>query len=353
MFTQQVVETRVYPPYLPEDREAVAAFLRARGLDWEEGLEVTVALYRGSEIVGTGSLSGRVIKCLAVEDSLRGEGLATIMVSRLEHEAAAKGFAHPMVFTLPDNRGIFQAMGYHEIESVAGAVVLLEKGDGLSRWTRALSESSARLPEGDGPTAAMVMNCNPFTLGHLHLIRTAAAASSRVFVILVGEDASVFPAEVRLRLVQAETASMPNVVVIPGTEYLVSRATFPSYFLKKCPCSHAWIHARLDARIFGHHIAPALGVARRYLGEEPLCPVTALYNRALQAELPAFGLEVVEIPRLLKCGAPISASQVRQCLALGDLQGAKALVPPATAAFFESPDAAPILARVKASTNRH
>jgi [citrate (pro-3S)-lyase] ligase len=195
------------------------------------------------------------------------------------------------------------------------------------------------------------MNCNPLTLGHLHLIRTAAAASARVFLFVVAEEASVFPAEVRLRLIRAETASIPNVTVVPGTEYLVSRATFPSYFLKGCPCELAEVHARLDAGIFARRIAPAVGATRRFIGEEPYCPVTAVYNRVLKEELPAHGLEVVEIPRLALDGAVVSASRVRRCLRSGDLAGALRLVPPATAAYLTSSEAASVLAAI--ASGRH
>src|SRR5512145_1455813 len=108
-------ESRVYPPYLPEDRQAIASFLQAQGLKCDEGLDYTVAFLVRNRMVATGSLSGRIIKCLAVEESLQGEGLAASLVSRLEAEAAARGIASPFVFTGPANLELFAAMGYHAI----------------------------------------------------------------------------------------------------------------------------------------------------------------------------------------------------------------------------------------------
>jgi len=348
-------ESRIYPPYLPEDRQAIASFLQGQGLVCDERLDFTVAFFVRNRMVATGSLSGRVIKCLAVEASLQGEGLAASLVSRLEAEAASRGIANPFVFTGPWNLELFSSMGYRAIGEVPGAVVLLEKGQGLDRWERSLQHLAAASQGSMGgePVSALVMNCNPLTLGHLHLIRTAAAASSRVFLFVVAEEASAFPAEVRLRLIREETASIPNVLVVPGTEYFVSRATFPSYFLKGCACELAGIHARLDAGIFARRIAPAVGATRRYIGEEPYCPVTAVYNGVLKEELPAHGIEVVEIPRLAQDGEPVSASRVRRCLQAGDREGALRLVPPATAAYLVSTEAATVLARMASANGRH
>ena len=348
-------ESRIYPPYLPEDRQALVAYLQGKGLQWEDDIAFSVACLVDGAIVGTGSLAGRIIKCLAVDETLQGEGLAASMLSRLEAEAAARGVANPFVFTLPKNLNLFASMGYRVIGEVPGAVVLLEKGKGIERWKRELARLSsvALVKVGQGPVAALVMNCNPITRGHLHLIRTAAAASAWVFLFVVAEDASAFPTEVRLRLVREETAAIPNVTVVPGTEYLVSRATFPSYFLKDCPGPIAETHARLDASIFARHIAPAVGATRRFIGEEPSCPVTAIYHRVMQEELPRQGIEVVEIPRLALEGEPVSASTVRRYLREGDREAAMRLVPPATAAYLASGEAAPVIARIVASAGRH
>lgn len=346
------LESRAYPPFLPEDRQALGAFLEARGLHWESDIEFSVACLAEGRLVGTGSLAGRVIKCLAVDETLRGEGVAARMVSRLEAEAAQRGIARPFVFTSPANLDLFKSLGYRPIGEVPGAVVLLEKGDGIERWKAELGRIAGEGP-GQGTVAALVMNCNPLTLGHLHLIRTAAAHADKVFLFVVAEDASVVPAEIRLRLVQEEAASLPNVMVIPGTEYFVSRATFPSYFLKECACRVAEIHARLDVGIFARHIAPSVGASLRFIGEEPYCPVTALYNRVMKESLPSHGVEVVEIPRLEMHGQAVSASCVRRLLREGNLAAALELVPGATARFLASDEGRAVIERIAATQDRH
>ena len=348
-------ESRVYPPYLPEDRQEIASFLLKGGLQWEDDIDFSMACLVDGAMVGTGSLSGRVIKCLAVDEALRGAGIAAAMVSRLETEAAGRGIANPFVFTLPRNFELFSSMGYRAIGEVPGAVVLLEKGDGIQRWGSALRRLSTevRVHAGQGPVSALVMNCNPITRGHLHLIRTAAASSSWVFLFVVTEDASVFPTEIRLQLVLEATASIPNVTVVRGTEYIVSCATFPSYFMRDCPCRIAEAHARLDIAIFAQHIAPALGATLRFIGEEPICPVTASYNRVMKEELPKHGIKVVEIPRLAVDGEPVSASRVRCHIREGNQEAVLRLVPPTTAAYLASKDSAGVVARIVAGDGRH
>lgn len=343
----RALETRVYPPYLPEDRRALAAFLAGHGLALEQDVDYSVAALEAGRMVGTGSLSGRTLKCLAVDETHRGSGLASLLVSRLEAAATARGSTPVFVFTRPANASIFQDLGYRRIAEVPETALLLERGDGIRRWTdhlRGLARPGA-------PIAALVMNCNPITLGHLHLIRTACAESAWVFLFVVAEDASVFPSAVRLHLVREATAALPNLTVVSGSDYLVSRASFPSYFLKNAAEEATEIHARLDARVFLDHVVPALGIQRRYVGEEPYCPVTRIYNQVLKEELR--DIDVREIPRLAKDGRAISASEVRRLLREGDREAVSEWVPPATMAFLRSEEAGPILARIRAGNERH
>ena len=104
--------------------------------------------------------------------------------------------------------------------------------------------------------------------------------------------------------------SLPNVDVVPGGDYIISRATFPAYFLQGDP---EQARCDLELTLFGKRIAPALGITRRFVGQEPYSPVTARYNRRMQALLPRWGISVTEIPRL----EGISASRVRAAAAPG------------------------------------
>jgi [citrate (pro-3S)-lyase] ligase len=352
-------ELRIHPPFLPEDLAEIAAFLRERGLEPPgAGSDYTVSLVDAGRLVGTGSLAGRVIQGLAVDEGLRGAGIAARIVSELEAEASRRGRSRLFVFTSPGNRGIFESLGYRAIAQAGEDAILLEKGEGLAEWLSGLRKAvDLALAPGREvertKVAALVVNCNPFTLGHLHLVRTASGGADLVVVLVVREEASSFPFDVRFRLVREGVAGLGNVIVLPGSDYIVSRATFPTYFLKDRAGEAAAIHARLDADLFGRRIAPAIGVTRRYVGEEPYSPVTAIYNKALAEVLPPLGVELVEIPRLASGGAAVSASAVRRAIREGRLESVRAIVPPSTWAYLSSPEAKPVLERVAAAEGRH
>lgn len=157
------------------------------------------------------------------------------------------------------------------------------------------------------------------------------------------------PLAVRKRLVAEGVRHLSNVVLHDSGPYIISNATFPSYFLKD---ETAVIkgHARLDLAVFAK-IAAALNVTARYVGEEPASQVTGLYNQIMKEQLPKAGIHCIIVPRKQAGGKAISASTVRQCLQNGDWESLKALVPATTLEYFRSPEAAPVLARIQKAGN--
>ena len=191
------------------------------------------------------------------------------------------------------------------------------------------------------------MNCNPFTLGHQFLIEEGAKQCPIFYVIVVEEDASAFPFADRLALVREGTAHLPNVRVIASGSYAVSKATFPTYFLKdRSELPVAAEQAELDARLFGRLFVPALGLTLRFVGTEPFCAVTAVYNETLKKTLPEYCCEVTEITRKEACGAPVSASRVRTMIAEG-AAGLEALLPKVTLDYLKSPRGREAAARLR------
>jgi [citrate (pro-3S)-lyase] ligase len=196
------------------------------------------------------------------------------------------------------------------------------------------------------------MKCNPFTLGHRHLVEAAARRVDHLYVFVVREDRSAFPFDVRLRLVREGTRDLPNVHVLDTSRYAVSAITFPAYFLKGAHPVPP-IQMELDLRVFARHVAPFFGVRRRFFGTEPACATTRAYNEAMRRVLPAFGIEAVELERLTAGGEAISASRVRAALRDGDLARIEALVPPGTLGFLRSHDARAIRERLLGGGGRH
>lgn len=107
-------------------------------------------------------------------------------------------------------------------------------------------------------------------------------------------------------MVRAAAEKYENVSVVSSGSYMISSATFPSYFLKDGDLVTR-THAALDATLFTR-IAAALNLTRRYVGEEPFSHTTSLYNDALSEILPQAGIELVIVPRAQAQGEAISAS---------------------------------------------
>ena len=179
------------------------------------------------------------------------------------------------------------------------------------------------------PTGCIVMNCNPFTLGHRYLIEQAAKQVERLYVMVVREDCSLFAYTERKAMVEQGVADIENVSVIDGSDYAISRATFPTYFLKRLDDA-ADTQMLLDLDLFRRHIAPALGATVRFVGTEPTDQLTRRYNQLMHEVLK----DVREINRLEKDGNAVSASRVRKAMEEGDMNTIRQLVPPTTLPYI-------------------
>ena len=175
----------------------------------------------------------------------------------------------------------------------------------------------------------VVMNCNPFTLGHRYLIEQAAKQVERLYVMVVREDCSLFAYTERKAMVEQGVADIENVSIIDGSDYAISRATFPTYFLKRLDDA-ADTQMLLDLDLFRRHIAPALGATVRFVGTEPTDQLTRRYNQLMHEALK----DVREINRLEKDGNAVSASRVRKAMEEGDMNTIRQLVPPTTLPYI-------------------
>lgn len=332
------------------DRREVEKFLEIRGLSLDGDVEFTVLAVEGETVLGTGSLAGPVLKCIAVEPAHQGMGVAAAIVSRLVTEAYDRGKRHLFIYTIPQNEELFRSLGFFVVERMIPDVVLLE--DRPSGFISYLDGLKRKRREGE-IVGAVVVNCNPFTLGHRYLLETASSRCDTCHVFVVQEDRSVFPFEVRYALVRKGTRDLKNLVLHRGGSYIISSATFPSYFLKE-PGAVVDIHARFDVMLFGGHIAAVLGITRRFVGDEPYCRVTNRYNEIMAELLPRYGMELEIVPRLEKGGAAVSASSVRKLLAADALEDVKKLVPPSTWEYLRSKEAEPVIRALKAKAGeRH
>ncbi|AKL96878.1 [citrate [pro-3S]-lyase] ligase CitC [Clostridium aceticum] len=330
-------------------RLEVEGFLSTFNLFFDNDIEYTIVAKTKDEILGTCSYAGKVLKCFAVKNGLQGEGIASKLVTHITNRLFDRGIYESFLFTEPKNLSIFKGLNYHEVHTVE-EVSLLEGGmANVRRYTEKMYSNSGLAQE---KKAALVMNCNPFTLGHRYLIEKAARENKEVVVFIVEENRSLFPFEVRLDLVKRGTEDLKNIHVLPGGNYIISSTTFPSYFLRQ-EGDRLRAYTKLDAGIFGKYIAPVFNIEKRYIGTEPYCKVTSQYNEALLATLPQRGIEVVEVDRLNLQEKAVSASEVRRLIRKEDWYSIERLVHPVTYEFLRSEAAKPIIEKIKRSDSPH
>lgn len=340
----------------------VDALLAAEGIRRDGNLDYTCGLYDEGDdaLVATGSCFGNTLRCMAVDHRRQGEGLLNTLATHLLDVQYERGNSGVFLYTKCESARYFRDLGFQEIARVPDLLVFMENRRGgfdecVRRFQAETAASRAAAAISGERVAAIVMNANPFTRGHLHLVETAARDNDVLHLFVVSEDASLFPFAVRWQLVTAGVAHLPNVICHASGPYIISNATFPSYFQKDSEAVSR-SHALLDLAVFAR-IAAALGVRRRYVGEEPKSAVTSLYNAIMREELPRAGVECVVVPRLEYAGEPISASTVRRWLQTADraLDISKSLLahllPRSTLRFLQSEVARPVLERIRRAKN--
>ena len=142
-------------------------------------------------------------------------------------------------------------------------------------------------------------------------------------------------------MVEAGVGDFDNVILHHTESYLVSSATFPSYFIDEDK-SVTKIHASLDARIFKYHIAKALGIDKRFVGTEPNDEATRIYNETMkevfESKPDPNKPQLIEIPRKKFDGEVISASRVRALIENVEFEKIKCIVPTTTYEYIRDMD---------------
>lgn len=318
------MEIQTLNPATPRQRQRIEAFLKRNGLRIDDMNYYAAVLDDDGEMIAGGGLKDDVIKCVAVDDAHKGEAIANTLVSRLISHANQEGYGCIKLFTKPKNRQLFESLSFRLLAEAPEAILMETGIGGISNTVKALEKIRE-----DGERGVIVMNCNPFTLGHRYLIEQAAKQVERLYVMVVREDCSLFAYTERKAMVERGVADIENVNVIDGSDYAISRATFPTYFLKRLDDA-ADTQMLLDLDLFRRHIAPALGATVRFVGTEPTDQLTRRYNQLMHEALK----DVRETARLEKDGYAVSASRVRKAMEEGDMNTIRQLVPPTTLPYI-------------------
>lgn len=334
-------------PSIPRQRRRIEQFLSDNGLRLDD-VDYYAALVDETtdEIVAGGGLKGGVIKCVAVADGHKGEAVANQIVSHLIAHANADGHQCVKLFTKPQNQKMFESMSFRLLAEAPKAILMETGIGGIKRYSEELEREKEKVkseksncelhhlnPSPQQPiipqSGIIIMNCNPFTLGHRYLIEQAAQQVDTLYILVVREDCSMFGYDERKAMIVRGVAHINNVVVCDGSEYSISATTFPTYFLK-CLSDASDTQMTLDIDLYRRHIAPALGATVRFVGTEPDDPLTRRYNELMKSMLP----DVREVARLQQSGVAVSASRVRKAIVENHLALAARLVPPTTVPYI-------------------
>ncbi|MCI5642494.1 MAG: [citrate (pro-3S)-lyase] ligase [Peptoniphilus sp.] len=316
-----------YKEVMHFEKKEVEKFLKRFDIDYEKDVEYTIIAVDGDKIVGTGSSSGRVLKCFAIDENYQGMGITNAIITRLLNHQYEVGNKHLFIFTKPKNIKIFSDFGFSLVEETEDVALLDNKIEKLHCILKNISDNRE--------SGAMVINANPMTKGHLYLIETARKFTDLLHIFMVEEDGSTFPYEFRYKIVKEEVDKFDDVILHPGNDYIISKNTFPTYFYKD-EKTILKAYSELDTKIFGRYFAKALNIKKRFVGTEDLDIVTKNYNDTMKKILPNYGVELVEIDRLKSDEEVISASKVRKLLKEGNFEEAYKYLPAATIKALKS-----------------
>ncbi len=328
------------------DREQARRLIEQQGLCFEESFDTQFGIFEERRLVATAVRDRNVFKMFAIDPLRQGSSLLGELISALLQNGYQAGYKSFFVFTPPPSAGSFQACNFRPLVTHHKAC-LLEFGNGLKQYLAGHKEQVR-----PGNNGAVVVNCNPFTLGHQYLIESAASQVDQLYVFVVREDRSFFPFEVRYRLVEQGVAHLDNVTILDSGDYAVSGVTFPSYFLKVDDDIQS-LQMELDLLLFAKHLAPFFNIRTRFIGTEPYCRTTRIYSEFMRQMLPPFGMESVQLERCEVAAEVVSAFRVRQALRKEAYETVRRLVPETTLAYLLSDDGRALQKNLSNYQRRH
>lgn len=327
-----------------KDIEEIKEYLKINSVDYDLP-DKTFIIRDEGQIIATGSADGNILKYFFSKDEYQGQGLMGIIYNSLLNHLLENNYNSFFVFTTPCNKNIFLSLGLKEVHSTA-RVSLFEGG--FYNYEKWMTSVKNNVMTKQGIRGTIVVNCNPMTLGHKYLIDKALEKVDELLVFVVEEDSSIFPFKDRFNIVKSELADYKNVTVIKGGPYIISRGTFPTYFIKKKD-EMLDIYTELDGSIFAKKIAQDLEIDKRFFGEEPIDLVTLNYNNTLKRILEDSSINVEIIKRKQLDNTIISASYIRALLKKNKIQEAYKFLPNATIEYLQSNDGKMIVEKLIAN----
>jgi hypothetical protein len=161
----------------PEVKVEIARLLHDNGLELDEQIENFVVCREDGRLVGCAGFDRDVIKDVAVAPGLRGTAVSLRLGGEVVKLAAGHGYHDLFLFCRPDNVKRFRGWAFHPLVEMPGVIALMENNPiALPKYLEKLSRG--RRP---GKTiGGVVLNANPFTLGHRYPLERVEIRKIRV-----------------------------------------------------------------------------------------------------------------------------------------------------------------------------
>lgn len=304
--------------------EQVKIFLASFGLHYEKDIDKTLYIEENGNIIATISKSKDIIKCLAISSNYQSENLSSVLVSKILEKMHEENIYSYMVFTKAIYENTFINLGFKKLVNTSNTV-MLEGGvdsieDAIKKMKVKINAEYGTITD-DIKVGSIVMNANPVTLGHQYLIEQSIKENDLTLVFVVEEDNQEFDFQSRYGLVYLTCKKYENVVVLPASKYIVSKNTFPTYFLKEDIVDKEI--SLVDGLIFKNYFMKHLKIDRRYVGSEVKEKMND-YNMTLKEILED---KLILLDRISLDGQVVSASHVRELLKEGSIEKALTYIP--------------------------
>lgn len=189
-------------------------------------------------MVACGGISGDITLNALLFPAASRSGVLLKLVTELINLAMESGNSTLFVYTRSHNEIYFTIADSPHWFLFLGCMVLMENSG--SRLTRYLQQLAQWRKPGKR-IAAIVMNANPFTNGHLHLIRYASSH----FDCYTCFWSTKMPPSFRLRIASrwfVKRHKVLKLTVHPGSQYMISRATFSGLLSERAGARRTLLH---------------------------------------------------------------------------------------------------------------
>lgn len=244
-------------------------FLKENNLVYDYDIDLCLVIKNNNKIVACAARKNNVFKMIAVSKEYQSLDYVAKMISELISISHNQGIYHYFIFTKSSYFPHFKNLNFKLLVEFEG-VGLLEYGriNFADYYTKYALEANQN-------NGVIVMNCNPFTLGHYYLIEASSKLVDNLIVFIVEENRSFFSFEDRIDLVKNGCKDLKNVRIIPSGPYIISAATFPTYFLKSID-EKTYYYTNIDLLLF-KIIMNQMNLNIRFFGDEPNDKLTNMY----------------------------------------------------------------------------